>query len=153
MTFQNMLPVLECPTPVAHFVALNAIMLMCLSIVAGTVLMILRRAVNARQNSLGKMNSEISFIDFGDFMRNVIVMNGNSGIDSKNLQVCEEFSLGWETWRVDGKVHLVPTNDLMEHELLEKCWCNPEVEENGKMISHHSLDCRELYESKPLRMN
>lgn len=52
------------------------------------------------------------------------------------------------------KVHVIPINDLIEHdEVDDECICGPDVEpvfgedgSNGWLISHHSLDGRELQE-------
>jgi hypothetical protein len=45
--------------------------------------------------------------------------------------------------------HILPINDLEEHEELSTCKCNPEMEvlENGDMmIVHNSFDKREIIE-------
>ena len=49
-------------------------------------------------------------------------------------------------------VHCMPVNDLIEH-VYSDCWCIPEVipvnrddEGIGWVVSHHSLDGRELRE-------
>lgn len=47
--------------------------------------------------------------------------------------------------------HIIPVNDYIEHDTnnFDQCICGPDVEylENGnKLIKHHSLDGRELYE-------
>lgn len=51
-------------------------------------------------------------------------------------------------------VHVIPCNDLVEHDLTEDCVCGPTPEpvrcEDGSIgcvITHHSLDGRELYET------
>mgnify|MGYP003402519020 FL=1 len=43
-------------------------------------------------------------------------------------------------------IHIIPINDLREHEELTTCDCSPKVEfENGEMIIiHNSFDGREL---------
>ena len=48
-----------------------------------------------------------------------------------------------------NRVHVQPVNDLIEHEDTEDCVCGPDVElvEGGAVITHHSLDGRELRES------
>ena len=47
-------------------------------------------------------------------------------------------------------VHVLPVNDLIEHdsEHFDECVCGPDVEyvEGGKVVTHHSLDGRELLE-------
>lgn len=50
--------------------------------------------------------------------------------------------------------HVIPLNDLVEHDETEDCICGPLVEpverEDGSvtwLVTHHSLDGREQYES------
>jgi hypothetical protein len=49
-------------------------------------------------------------------------------------------------------VHVIPINDLVDHDcdggVLCDCVCGPDVEfvEGGAVVSHHSLDGRELDE-------
>lgn len=50
-------------------------------------------------------------------------------------------------------VHVLPVNDLIDHEESDVCVCGPEVEpverEDGSMgwlVKHHSLDGRETHE-------
>jgi ascorbate-specific PTS system EIIC-type component UlaA len=45
-------------------------------------------------------------------------------------------------------IHILPINDLKEHEELSTCACNPKMlTENGEMIFvHNSYDGRELFE-------
>ncbi len=48
-------------------------------------------------------------------------------------------------------VHVFPVNDVVEHdtENFDECVCGPDVEYldgGGKLVSHHSLDGRELHE-------
>ena len=52
-----------------------------------------------------------------------------------------------------GPVHVVPINDLVDHEASDDCVCGPTVEavfrddgSNGWVIVHHSLDGRERHE-------
>lgn len=49
----------------------------------------------------------------------------------------------------DGPVHVVPINDLIDHEDSADCWCVPKVEhvDNGTLITHNSADGREDFES------
>jgi hypothetical protein len=51
---------------------------------------------------------------------------------------------------VDKDVHVLPVNDLREHEESRDCWCEPRVEADSDwtaaLIVHHSLDGRELVE-------
>lgn len=49
-----------------------------------------------------------------------------------------------------GDVHVIPVNDLREHVSDgEECWCRPEIEcvLGGSIITHHSMDRREEYET------
>jgi hypothetical protein len=48
----------------------------------------------------------------------------------------------------DKNIHVIPCNDLREHEYHETCHCRPEVivENNCKIVIHHSYDKRELRE-------
>ncbi len=41
-------------------------------------------------------------------------------------------------------IHVLPINDLKDHEESEKCWCKPVVDEG--VCVHNSMDQRELYE-------
>jgi hypothetical protein len=51
-------------------------------------------------------------------------------------------------------IHTIPVNDLIEHDTdSDDCACGPAIEavfaddgSNGWLISHHSLDGRELHE-------
>jgi hypothetical protein len=50
-------------------------------------------------------------------------------------------------WSVVGfdELHVMPTNDLREHRMHWKCWCNP-MADDGVYV-HHALDQREAYET------
>jgi hypothetical protein len=45
-------------------------------------------------------------------------------------------------------IHVVPIDDIREHEEHEACWCAPRVESEGYgvVIIHNSMDGRELVE-------
>lgn len=45
-----------------------------------------------------------------------------------------------------GGLHVMPLNDLREHELNRSCWCRPTYDEEDNLIIHNSLDCREQFE-------
>lgn len=47
-------------------------------------------------------------------------------------------------------IHVIPLNDLRDHIESQKCWCNPEFDEDGICI-HHSMDQREKYETGELK--
>lgn len=44
-----------------------------------------------------------------------------------------------------GGVHVVPLNDLREHDLNGSCWCKPTHDE-GVWV-HHAMDGREAFET------
>jgi hypothetical protein len=37
-------------------------------------------------------------------------------------------------------IHVLPTDDLREHEINKKCWCYPEIKEGGLLVVHNSLE-------------
>jgi hypothetical protein len=41
--------------------------------------------------------------------------------------------------------HVIPQNDLREHEETPNCWCSPEVD--GMLVIHNALDGREAFET------
>jgi hypothetical protein len=45
--------------------------------------------------------------------------------------------------------HVIPINDLKDHLDNARCWCHPEVKDEGTLIVHYSLDAREFYENEP----
>lgn len=45
---------------------------------------------------------------------------------------------------MNERFHVVPINDLREHQENEKCWCRPNDDEG--VIVHNSMDRREEYE-------
>ena len=51
-------------------------------------------------------------------------------------------------------IHVIPLNDLREHEASNECWCNPQdsVSEPGIWV-HSALDGRELYETGQKLLN
>ena len=45
-------------------------------------------------------------------------------------------------------IHVIPLNDLREHESNRECWCHPRPDdEEHDVIVHQSLDGRETYET------
>ena len=42
--------------------------------------------------------------------------------------------------------HIVPENDLRDHELLPSCWCKPEIDFVDFIATHNSADNREAFE-------
>lgn len=44
----------------------------------------------------------------------------------------------------DSNVHVIPLNDLKEHELMANCWCSPiRDEEDAYVVVHNALDGRD----------
>ena len=44
-------------------------------------------------------------------------------------------------------IHVLPINDLREHEETDQCWCRPaRDEEEPSVVIHNSMDRREEYE-------
>jgi hypothetical protein len=44
-------------------------------------------------------------------------------------------------------IHVVPLNDLREHDTSLTCWCHPTPEDDEpRVVLHHSMDERESYE-------
>jgi hypothetical protein len=50
-------------------------------------------------------------------------------------------------------VHVIPVNDMREHDEQPGCWCEPRVEAEGEgvVIIHNSMDGRELIERHGLQ--
>lgn len=50
--------------------------------------------------------------------------------------------------------HVYPVGDLREH-VTEgtTCWCRPNIEQDGALIIHNSMDQREKYETGELKPN
>ena len=62
----------------------------------------------------------------------------------------------WGVYQFDGieDVHVCPIDDYREHEFSEKCWCNPERDdEERNVLCHKSMDQREKYETGEVRLN
>lgn len=51
------------------------------------------------------------------------------------------------TFHPPTRMHVIPINDLREHEASAECWCNPTPDEEHDLFVHHSLDGREAYET------
>ena len=51
-----------------------------------------------------------------------------------------------------GDVHMLPINDLRDHEESDTCWCQPRRdEEDTAVVIHNSMDRREEYERGRLK--
>jgi len=46
-------------------------------------------------------------------------------------------------------VHVVPINDLRDHQINGKCWCKPRLDDQGDepIWVHNSMDGREAFET------
>ena len=42
--------------------------------------------------------------------------------------------------------HIVPVEDVREHECEPTCWCRPEWDAEGRLYVHNAMDDREAYE-------
>jgi hypothetical protein len=57
-------------------------------------------------------------------------------------------------WKLEGFVseagnlvqHIIPNDDLYEHELMPTCWCKPTIYEAEFIAVHNSADQREAFE-------
>lgn len=60
---------------------------------------------------------------------------------------------GWETVTLDdGDIHVLPVEDLREHEAPE-CWCCATRDADDEtIVVHRALDQREKYENGELRL-
>lgn len=61
---------------------------------------------------------------------------------------------GWFLHPADahGDLHVVPIDDLREHDLTMLCWCNPRRDhEERYVIGHNAMDQRERYETGEVR--
>lgn len=50
---------------------------------------------------------------------------------------------------MSGDIHVVPVNDIIEHEDIRQCWCRPRIERADTpcaIVVHHSADGREHFE-------
>jgi hypothetical protein len=43
--------------------------------------------------------------------------------------------------------HVVPVDDLREHDLMPDCWCDPAVDHISLVAVHNAADQREKFES------
>lgn len=49
---------------------------------------------------------------------------------------------------IEDRIHVVPLNDLREHDSTASCWCKPtEDDETPGVFLHHSMDGREHFET------
>lgn len=49
-------------------------------------------------------------------------------------------------WDIKKPIHVIPVDDLIDHETSPECLCGPRSEQNGMLFVHHSLDGREFFE-------
>jgi hypothetical protein len=46
------------------------------------------------------------------------------------------------------ELHVIPIDDLRDHETSEACWCKPTPDdEEPSVFIHHAMDGREAYEA------
>jgi len=62
-----------------------------------------------------------------------------------NVKLAMEYAASLDRETLIKKMHVVPVNDLREHITDEKCWCNPNVNDD-LVVVHNSMDQRETYE-------
>lgn len=43
-----------------------------------------------------------------------------------------------------GRIHVVPNNDLYEHDLSTLCTCLPRLRDKGRVVVHNAYDKREV---------
>lgn len=60
--------------------------------------------------------------------------------------------------RINGNamrdIHIIPIDDLKEHEHSDQCWCRPARDsEENRVVVHNSLDGREQYETGERQMH
>lgn len=56
---------------------------------------------------------------------------------------------GLREMATDSDIHVIPENDLREHEESRQCWCRPtldQLESDPVVVIHNSADGRELVE-------
>ncbi|MDT8311914.1 MAG: hypothetical protein RQ732_10745 [Methylophaga sp.] len=51
----------------------------------------------------------------------------------------------------DDMWHVVPIDDLREHESNQDCWCSPSLDDG--VFVHNSLDQREKYEAGEIKLH
>jgi hypothetical protein len=51
----------------------------------------------------------------------------------------------WARLETD-RFHIIPVDDIKDHEDSSKCWCEPQILEGGLVVSHNAADGREFYE-------
>lgn len=56
----------------------------------------------------------------------------------------DRLRLGWHGQETADRFHVLPVNDLRDHEETAECWCNPRIAEH--LVIHNSLDRREIFE-------
>lgn len=54
----------------------------------------------------------------------------------------------WDLRCIGPLIHVIPLDDLREHELTESCWCGVEHEDDlPHVVIHMSMDKREDFET------
>lgn len=52
----------------------------------------------------------------------------------------------WGIAMNSGKGHIIPIEDLRDHDLKADCWCRPVPDIEDPLFTHNALDGREAYE-------
>ena len=79
----------------------------------------------------------------------------NERVKSLELQTIPDLHIAGVSGS-DYMIHILPVNDLKEHEELTTCECNPRIEilDNGEiMVVHNSYDGREYIEELVSNIN
>ena len=79
----------------------------------------------------------------------------NERVKSLELQTIPDLHIGGVSGS-DYMIHILPVNDLKEHEELTTCECKPRIEilDNGEiMVVHNSYDGREYIEELVSNIN
>ena len=50
------------------------------------------------------------------------------------------------------RFHILPIDDLREHEPTPDCWCHPDEADEDGIVVHHAMDNREAYQDGSLRL-
>ena len=59
---------------------------------------------------------------------------------------------GWNIWASEktSQIHVMPVDDYRPHDFTATCWCGA-TPDHENVVTHHSLDNREMYENLPLQ--
>lgn len=56
--------------------------------------------------------------------------------------------MNWAIVRIlgDSEEHIIPLEDLRDHDCSGECWCKPEEDDEDPLWVHKSMDGREAFE-------